>query len=384
MKSKLLLILIALLLFPSICFAAMIGGGGGFPFLDQNASPDVAGEFLYDNTVTGLDDGAFCWYDDDEIQYFVSIDTLPTVDQSVLAWDSATQRFFNKELSGFTGTDTHVMFFDGANTPSGDSGMTYDKTTAVLTVVGGLNLGAAATVMAKFMDSSCPGSDKDVGNIEFAYVDGDDGAENADFFIRGTDGGTENTILLQYDQSTASWITTKKFNLGGGSLEIPNAADPDLTVIGQVSMDTDGANLTGDASIRAFDGTNQWLVARKLKTFTATIVKPQDMADAVRDACPIFENRTGMTFTITEISCASGTDNTTLNIEEVDADGQNNATVDAVEIATDGTGLFTQTETTITGATIEAGHRILIDFDDTDDPAWVQISISGFYNANVD
>ncbi len=33
-----------------------------------------------------------------------------------------------------TGTDTHVMFFDGANTPAGDAGMTYNKTTDTLTV----------------------------------------------------------------------------------------------------------------------------------------------------------------------------------------------------------------------------------------------------------
>lgn len=40
-----------------------------------------------------------------------------------------------------TGSDTHVLFFDGANTPAGDAGLTYNKTTDVLTVVGRLNLG---------------------------------------------------------------------------------------------------------------------------------------------------------------------------------------------------------------------------------------------------
>jgi len=33
-----------------------------------------------------------------------------------------------------TGTDTHVMFFDGANNPAGDAGMTYNKTTNTLTI----------------------------------------------------------------------------------------------------------------------------------------------------------------------------------------------------------------------------------------------------------
>ncbi len=40
-----------------------------------------------------------------------------------------------------TGTDTHVMFFDGANTPSGEAGFTYNKTTDVATLVGGLVIG---------------------------------------------------------------------------------------------------------------------------------------------------------------------------------------------------------------------------------------------------
>ena len=35
-----------------------------------------------------------------------------------------------------TGTDTHVLFFDGANNPAGDAGMTYAKTTDVLTLTG--------------------------------------------------------------------------------------------------------------------------------------------------------------------------------------------------------------------------------------------------------
>ena len=90
-----------------------------------------------------------------------------------------------------------------------------------------------------------------------------------------------------------------------------------------------------------------------------------------------------MSFIVTGWSAASGTDDTDLNIEETDADGQNNATVDAVSIATNGTGIFTASDTTITGATIENGHRLLLDFDDTDAPTWVKITIYGYYAADV-
>lgn len=44
-------------------------------FDDLDQSPDAVGEFLYDNTVTGLDDGAFLFYDDDEIQILIALDS---------------------------------------------------------------------------------------------------------------------------------------------------------------------------------------------------------------------------------------------------------------------------------------------------------------------
>lgn len=46
----------------------------------------------------------------------------------VLSWATVT--------ASITGSDTQVLFFDGANTPAGDAGMTYDKTTDTLTVLG--------------------------------------------------------------------------------------------------------------------------------------------------------------------------------------------------------------------------------------------------------
>lgn len=194
-------------------------------------------------------------------------------------------------------------------------------------------------------------------------------------------------VMVSDADGNFAWSATlslSALDMGAGTFEIPNGTDPDLTVTGQISQDTDGANVTGDVSIRGFDGTNQFMVARKLKTIQVTVVKPQDMADAVRDAFLVWSNETGMTFTITNIKAWSGTDDTTLNVETTAADGQTNATVDAVEIATNGTGVFTSDDSTITAGTIAAGSLIWLDFDDTDDPAWVKLSITGWFNANVD
>jgi hypothetical protein len=46
---------------------------------------------------------------------------------------------------GITVADTQVLFADGANTPAGDAGMTYNKTTDVLTTVGGFVSNGAGT-----------------------------------------------------------------------------------------------------------------------------------------------------------------------------------------------------------------------------------------------
>jgi hypothetical protein len=181
------------------------------------------------------------------------------------------------------------------------------------------------------------------------------------------------------------YIDASEINTGAGAwdfggtttLEIPNSNDPDVSAVGQVSWDANGNWM------RAYDGTNQVAIGRKQEEIHASAVDPQDWPDGTRDAFLIWSNESGMTFVVTGWKGWAGTDDTTLNLEETDADGQNNATVDAVEIATNGTGLFYASDGTITGPNIENGHLLWIDFDDADDPAWVKMTITGYYDANV-
>lgn len=204
-------------------------------------------------------------------------------------------------------------------------------------------------------------------------------------------GSATQIMFLHFIWDGTRWICVNLIEgmstpttLGIANLKLPTAADPDVGTEGFVSYDSDAANVTGDEAIRASDGTNQWLVARKLKCIHATAIKPQDWADAARDLFVIWENTSGMTFTVVSWSGKSGTDNTTLAIMTRAADGSGSATVDAVELATNGTNMFTGTDTTITAGTIAAGSIIALDFDDTDDPAWVKMTICGWYDANVD
>jgi len=197
-----------------------------------------------------------------------------------------------------------------------------------------------------------------------------------DYMVICTTAGPGGTYLIIRDMVTGEQFFS--------TLEFPNGTDPDITIEGQVSHDTDGANETSDVSMRGNDGSNQFAWARKLKCFNATIPSPNDYDNALRDKFLIWSNETGMTFTVTKIEAWADTDSSALNVEEYDADGtSNNATIDAINCA-DGSGPYTDTETTITGATVEANHIIALDFDDTDDPGWVKITICGWLNANVD
>ena len=51
--------------------------------------------------------------------------------------DPTTHRLLVSSTATITGTDTHVMFFDGDNTPAGDAGFTYNKTTDAVSANGG-------------------------------------------------------------------------------------------------------------------------------------------------------------------------------------------------------------------------------------------------------
>jgi hypothetical protein len=208
-----------------------------------------------------------------------------------------------------------------------------------------------------------------------------------------TDNSTATHLLCKDDSGEIENCTLSGLAISGttsptitvtSAPAIPSGTNPTVDAAGEIAIDTDGANVTGDMTLRVYDGAATVAIGRKLHDIHVTVVKPQDLADAVRDAFLFWSNETGMTFTITSIKCWAGTDDTTLNVEETDADGQNNTTVDAIECATNGTGVYTDAQTTFTGATIEAGHLLWLDFDDTDDPSFVKITVSGWFNAAVD
>jgi hypothetical protein len=197
--------------------------------------------------------------------------------------------------------------------------------------------------------------------------------------IAGTANEITSSAGAQDLSASRTWTLSlpSSIDLGGKTLEIPNGNDPDVSVEGQFAWDANGDYL------RMYDGTRQVALGRAIEVIHVTVIAPNDLADAQRDAFLFWSNESGMSFVVTGWKGWSGTDDTTLNIEEVDADGvSNNATVDAVELAT-GSGPYTGSDTTITAATIENGHMLALDFDDTDAPTYVKFTIYGYYSADV-
>ena len=125
-------------------------------------------------------------------------------------------------------------------------------------------------------------------------------------------------------------IYTGVHDFGGVSdFEIENGTDPDVDTAGEISNDTN------DNSIRAYDGTNQYVAGQKKVTITATIIEPDLLDEA--STLPIWQNRTNFTFNITAIYSVSDDDDTDYTLVEVnDAhDFTGVTTIEAITIATE-------------------------------------------------
>jgi len=348
-------------------------------FTGADADPDAAGEIQYDSTIAVMSGGGLRWFDDDSVRLIVDLETDPSDDDYVVAYDAAADGFYMSAAG--TGDMTKAVY------DSGDSGgvdvlTTVDSTYASDYV---LLIGAAVGTNPPKTDGALT-YDATSGTLAATEFSGG----GSGLTLASTDLSDTAALLYETELDDLSELTAQ---IGDVSTFItddimPDAGtDPDVDAAGELSVDTDGANEPNDVVLRSIDGGNtplQIALAQQQKSFQATIIKPNDLADATRDLCPIWSNETGMTFVITKIEAWSDTDDTTVNVEVYDSIFGNNATVDALEIAGDGTANYYVTETTITAPNIAANYIIALDFDDTDDPGWVKLSICGYFLADVD
>ena len=163
------------------------------------------------------------------------------------------------------------------------------------------------------------------------------------------------------------------------STKITASTDPDVTVAGQISYDTD------NNSIRGFDGSNQPVIGSKERTLSFTISSPLFLLDAA--TFPLWRNNTGFTFNITAIYSSATADDYGFTLKEVTdpTDFTALTTIEAITIATDGTGVFYNNLTSgIDHTAIEDTHFIIYDAGvEIADPDWVHILIVGWLDADV-
>jgi hypothetical protein len=97
---------------------------------------------------------------------FISTSDAAGSSYSTLMVDTNTGKVYHTGSYGggggtsITGTDTHVLFFDGDNTPAGDAGFTYNKTTNSITAI--TNITSSGNISASGAGTHILGGDLDV------------------------------------------------------------------------------------------------------------------------------------------------------------------------------------------------------------------------------
>ena len=182
---------------------------------------------------------------------------------------------------------------------------------------------------------------------------------------------------------------------GATSLEIPNGIDPDVDAVGEISLDTNAANEVNDVSIRAYGDGDQFLVAKKIKHFTFTIVDPDGITGWSTRATtgqPIFHNTYGSTFHLTEIYASTDIDNYSFTLVETASEDNwleaSDTTVEAVKCTQNGQNndvfYLSTPKASIDHTTIEAGRYIICEPNTVTDAAGLTITLSGWFDADVE
>ena len=191
---------------------------------------DAAGEIAFDNNLWAAGRGASVLYDGTASTAILSalVSDAPA-NGEVPKWNTGGTITWETDnnTAGLTGTDTHVLFFDGADNAVGEAGMTYNKTTDTLSV-GAVETAPTATPTIANYDSD--GTDGDISSQQVTNLtDTGSGTEDADVtFSQQIAGAMTAFITADADGSTTI-----------ARLAIPSgAAVTEPAAAGQVAIDT--------------------------------------------------------------------------------------------------------------------------------------------------
>lgn len=247
-------------------------------FTDEDAAPSVAGQLKYDNTVTGISDGALSWYDDDAVRYLVDLDTLPSDDDYVVAYDADNDKFYMKADSTGAGGDQLVDIV--ATSP-----LLVNSTTNV--------------------DDALPGSDAD---ITFSIS-----ATPSFTSVTASSAEINGTITLANDETIANSTDTQiLFAANGGenlAIDLDTATDNEIAIsspggatnlsLGSLNFATTGTIMGAINIVTTTDGTESPTAAQMYGTMfiadhaTATSDTDYTLPSAVAGMCACFYDNGG-------------------------------------------------------------------------------------------
>jgi len=188
--------------------------------IDGGAAPtvDAFGELSGDNNLWASGRGAPLFYDGTAAVALIGalVTDTPSNGQvpkwntgGTITWET------DNDSAGITAGDTQVIYSDGANNPVGDSGLTFNKTTNVLTADGGF---ATSTSETPYIQLDAAGTDTSwaVGVL------GDSGEDNDDAFLIGvgtTAAAASSKILIKQDGNVGIGTTnpTALLTVGAGA-----------------------------------------------------------------------------------------------------------------------------------------------------------------------
>jgi hypothetical protein len=185
-----------------------------------NASPaTTAGQIRYDSTITGVTNGALAWYDGASVRQIVDLDTTPSNDDYVVAYDADADKFYMK--ADATGAGGFIASVSEDTSP--DLGGNLGIGSYNITGTGYLAFGAEPADSGQIRFSN---------NTALAW---ELAATGTDVFI-----ALDGSDILQVGQNAANiYLGTS----GTGNVQVAG----DLTVVGSdISVGAAGVKLTGD------------------------------------------------------------------------------------------------------------------------------------------
>lgn len=339
--------------------------------LPNAAAPTVSafGDIAADNNIWASGRGAPIFYDGTGTTVLVgALSTDVPTNGQVPTWNTGGTITWETPSAGgsaITVADTQVLFSDGANNPVGDAGMTYNKTTNILSADGfSTNVSASAGYLQLF-EASANGSNY----RKFKVADALTG--DATITLAGTDAtvvtfpSTSQTLvgLTSSDTLTNKTLTAPVIAtiVNSGTLTLPTSTD---TLVGKATTDTltnktltaptvgttltmaDAANIVINTSTGTKIGTG---TTQKLAFYNSTpIVQPTG------DACTALQNL-GLVASCT--GGGSGTVNTGTSGYFTVYPGTGTTVDDSALMYSDGTNLgFGTVPTTLTGSGLTATH----------------------------